>query len=176
MHSEIQGEWDAPGIAVFVVKVFLCLSCWLSSDLYSPSALLENALTGYYLICLDVMLTYGHQRTSRNYLSATTARNMLFCAASLVERIARQDSATPFEPKYCMEDTAERWFGQIKQLCGPVPTFKLAMLATQRLHLSQRKKKTFLNCKQRFLPPAQHTGQRLQDLGTKSFKSDTCPT
>ncbi|CAE6963511.1 unnamed protein product [Symbiodinium sp. CCMP2592] len=116
---------------------------WLSA-VFTPPQLLENGLTGFFWLLLEVMAARqaGGSNWQNQFLARATVRNSLFCCANMIEWVCRypnSDGSLAFAPTKNTEQVVEYWFGQVKRAVGHnVPSLKAFVLAAERLHWSQK--------------------------------------
>lgn len=115
----IPQTWDSHGNHNFAFLMALLTGQWMASQLWSVPNLLENILTGYYLLLMDIAVEWnalGDQNSAwpASCLARITCKNLLFLAGHLAERIVRFDGKAPWMPSKTMEDAAEHHFGRTK--------------------------------------------------------------
>ncbi|CAE7626525.1 unnamed protein product, partial [Symbiodinium sp. CCMP2592] len=103
-------QWDSLGIGMAMYCIALTTGCWLSSHRFTPQALLENSLCGYFLLLLDIKDAAA--KPDQFYHSITIANQLATCG-HLLERMFNWPKSTPFRPSATMEDTCEHHFGKL---------------------------------------------------------------
>ena len=128
-------QWDAFGPGMNMYFTALCTGSWLASHRFSPKTLLDNVLSGYYLLLFDVM--ESGLRTDK-FFHMITVTNILASSGHLTQRLLDWPENCPFRPSATTEDACEHHFGRTKSgIKHRLPTIRAAILATQNLHLQQ---------------------------------------
>lgn len=118
----------------------LTFSGWLGSRCFSIVEIWQNTFCAYYL---TIALSWAQwelrgNKAWSNFLPQTTTRNVLKMLSNLIVRLEGWPLSTTCEPAFCMEDTLEFFFGEIKTckkgVHGTASTAN-SIAAAQLLHL-----------------------------------------
>ena len=165
-----QNQWDSLGMLLYAFMIGLTTGCWLGADSFSAEELLENSLTGYYLLlqCVwQISEKEGVTKVGDVFLSITTMRTLVWNAAHMVERVLGQTSGA-FSPPSTVEQCAEQHFGRVKGGQGTL-TLKSYLLACQRLHIRQSREPAMNKKPVRTWQGLSEAAAK--DVGHRSFRS-----
>lgn len=115
----IPASWDSQGNRNFSFMLALLTGQWMAAPLWTVPELLENVLTGYYLLMMDISEEWckrgaGSASWPATCLARVTCKNLLYLAGHLAQRAVHFDGKAPWMPSKCMEDSAEFHFGKTK--------------------------------------------------------------